>query len=155
MASSEATAWYQPAPGRTDGIPDRDQRQWIKIRLYKFLAGTSKEQVLDKGIKQNSTVPFVRGYRTVTPWIPRNNCVYTRQPTQWHATSDVLTRLPAKTQTNRNACLDALRSAFQQKIASLYGIRCELVNKKNVFKFLIFILNKENLCHEAKNSVGK
>ena len=46
---------------------------------------------------------------------------------QWHATGDVLTRLPAKTHKNRNACLDALRSPFQQKIASLYGIRCELV----------------------------
>ena len=29
LASSEAMALYRPAPGRTDGIPDRDQRQWI------------------------------------------------------------------------------------------------------------------------------
>ena len=27
---------------------------YIKIRLYKFLAVTSKEQVLDKGIRQKS-----------------------------------------------------------------------------------------------------
>ena len=40
---------------------------------------------------------------------------YTRQPAQWHATDDVLTRLPAKMHINRNACLDALRSPFQQK----------------------------------------
>ena len=26
LASSEATAYYQPAPGRTDGIPEGDQR---------------------------------------------------------------------------------------------------------------------------------
>ena len=29
VASSEAPADYQPAPGRTDGIPERHQRQWI------------------------------------------------------------------------------------------------------------------------------
>ena len=59
---------------------------------------------------------FVRGYRTVTPWTPRNTCVYTRQPAQWHVTDDVLTRLPAKTHKNRNACLDALQLPFKQKI---------------------------------------
>ena len=26
LASSEAMAYYRPAPGRTDGIPERDQR---------------------------------------------------------------------------------------------------------------------------------
>ena len=26
LASSEATTYYRPAPGRTDGIPERDQR---------------------------------------------------------------------------------------------------------------------------------
>ena len=50
------------------------------------------------------------------PWTPRNTCVYTRQPAQWHATGDVLTRLPAKTHKNRNACFDTLRSPFQQNI---------------------------------------
>ena len=29
LASSEATAYYRPAPGRTDSIPERHQRQWI------------------------------------------------------------------------------------------------------------------------------
>ena len=29
VASSEAPADYQPTPGRTDGIPERHQRQWI------------------------------------------------------------------------------------------------------------------------------
>ena len=29
VASSEAPADYQPAPGRTDGVPERHQRQWI------------------------------------------------------------------------------------------------------------------------------
>ena len=29
VESSEAPADYQPAPGRTDGVPERHQRQWI------------------------------------------------------------------------------------------------------------------------------
>ena len=29
VASSEAPADYRPAPGRTDSIPERHQRQWI------------------------------------------------------------------------------------------------------------------------------
>ena len=29
VASSEAPANYRPAPGRTDGVPERHQRQWI------------------------------------------------------------------------------------------------------------------------------
>ena len=29
VASSEAPADYQPAPGQTDGVPERHQRQWI------------------------------------------------------------------------------------------------------------------------------
>ena len=29
VASSEAPADYQPASGRTDGVPERHQRQWI------------------------------------------------------------------------------------------------------------------------------
>ena len=29
IASSEAPADYQPAPGQTDSIPERHQRQWI------------------------------------------------------------------------------------------------------------------------------
>ena len=29
VASSEAPADYQPTPGRTDGVPERHQRQWI------------------------------------------------------------------------------------------------------------------------------
>ena len=61
--------------------------------LYNFLAGMSKEPVLDKGIRQKSTKrvnsfivcsafcpgPSNRDPRTVTPWTPRNNCMYSRQ----------------------------------------------------------------------------
>ena len=52
VASSEAPADYRPAPSRTDSIQERHQRQCILICLYKFVAGTSMEQVMDKGIRQ-------------------------------------------------------------------------------------------------------
>ena len=113
LASSEATAYYQPAPGRTDSVPERHQRQWIWIRLYKFLAGTSKEQVLDKGIRQKSTkewthsltaVPFVRGHWTVSPRTPRNTCVYTRHPAQCHGHVWCVDMAPGQTHKKRNAC---------------------------------------------------
>ena len=70
---------------------------------------TSTEQVVDKGIRQNSTkewthsltaVPFVRGHRSVFPRTPRNTGVYTRHPTFVTATSGVLTRLPEKLSKN-------------------------------------------------------
>ena len=32
LASTEATAYYRPAPGRTDSIPERHQRQWSWIK---------------------------------------------------------------------------------------------------------------------------
>ena len=35
LASSEATAYYHPVPGRTDGISERDQRP--RDNGYKFL----------------------------------------------------------------------------------------------------------------------
>ena len=81
----------------------------LYIRLYKFVPGTSTEQVVDKGIRQKSTkewthsltaVPFVRGHRSVFPRTPRNTSVYTRLPTFVTATSGVLTRLPAKLSKN-------------------------------------------------------
>ena len=57
LASSEATAYYRPVPGRTDGIPERDQRP--RDNGYKSVFTNSwlvvKAQVLDKGIRQKST----------------------------------------------------------------------------------------------------
>ena len=54
VASSDYQPDYQPTPGRTDGIPERHQRQWIINPSYKFVPGTSTEQVVDKGIRQKS-----------------------------------------------------------------------------------------------------
>ena len=78
-----------------DQRPVRDQRQWIYICLYKFLAGTSKEQVLGKNPQKSELVHclqylFVRGHQTVTPWTPRNDCVFTSQAPRWLAMRGVL-----------------------------------------------------------------
>ena len=41
LASSEATAYYQLAPGQTDSIPERHQRQWIQ-NLGWYVKGTGR-----------------------------------------------------------------------------------------------------------------
>ena len=108
VASSEAPADYQPAPGRTDGIPERYQRQWIIRSVFTNLClELQQNRSWIKGLGKNpfthsipfthslTAVPFVRGHRSVFPWTPRNTGVYTRHPTFVTATSGVLTRLPA------------------------------------------------------------
>ena len=104
VASSEARADYQPAPGRTDGIPERHQRQWI-ISPSLQICAWNRSWI--KGLGKNPfthsipfthslmAVPFVRGHRSVFPRTLRNTGVYTRHPTFVTATSGVLTRLPA------------------------------------------------------------
>ena len=91
----------------------------IKDNGYKsvftnFLAGTSKEQVVDKGIRQKSTkewthslmaVPFVRGHRSVFSWTPRNTCVYTSHPMFVTATSGMLTGATGTTLQQRECVL--------------------------------------------------
>ena len=79
VASSEAPADYRPAPGRTDGVPERHQRQWIINPSLQICAFTNL---------------------CVFPRTPRNTGVYTRHPTFVTATSGVLTRLPAKLSKN-------------------------------------------------------
>ena len=78
-------------------------------------------------------MPFVRGHQSVFPRTPRSTCVYTRHPTFVTTTSGVLTRLPAK--LSKTECVH--RSAVENKIASLNGLRSEQVN---VFSFYIPML---------------
>ena len=111
VASSEAPADYQPAPGRTDGIPERHQRQWIINPSLCLELQQNRSWI--KGLGKNpfthsipfthslTAVPFVRGHRSVFPRTPRNTGVYTRHPTFVTATSGVLTRLPAWLSKNR------------------------------------------------------
>ena len=137
------------------------------MRLYKFVHGTSTEQVVDKGIRQKSTkewthsltaVPFVRGHRSVFPWTPRNTGVYTRHPTFVTATSGVLTRLPAKLSKKRNACLHAVRQAVGKKFACLNGLRSEGVKKTtqklNKYKILRQAVKKKFACLNGLRSEG-
>ena len=126
LASSDATAYYRPAPVRTDGIPERDQRpcdNGYKSVFTNSCLVRQRHRSCIKGLSKNPqkeltrslfAVPFVRDHPTVTPGTPRNDGVYTRQPPWWHATHGVFTSLPAKTHKNRNACLDALRLVAQK-----------------------------------------
>ena len=149
LGSSDATAYYWPAPGRTDGIPERDQRHGYKSVFTNSWLVRQRNRSWVKGLGKNLqewtrsllAVPFVRGYRTVTPRTPRNNCVYTSQAPRWHGMRGVLTRLPAKTHKNRNARLDALRSAVPKQITCLYSLRGELV-KSIEDTIILFFLNK-------------
>ena len=99
VASSEAPADYQPAPGRTDGIPET---VFINLCLelpqnLSWIKGLGKNPFTHSIPFTHSltAVPFVRGHRSVFPGTPRNTGVYTRHPTFVTATSGVLTRLPA------------------------------------------------------------
>ena len=108
VASSEAPADYQPAPGRTDGIPERHQQTMdYKTVFTNLCLELQQNRSWINGLGKNpfthsfpfthslTAVPFVRGHRSVFPRTLRNTGVYTRHPTFVTATSGVLTRLPA------------------------------------------------------------
>ena len=108
VASSEAPADYQPAPGRTDGNPERASKTMdYKTVFINLCLELQQNRSWIKGLGKNpfthsipfthslTAVPFVRGHRSVFPRTPRNTGVYTRHPTFVTATSGVLTRLPA------------------------------------------------------------
>ena len=105
--SSNATAYNRLAPGQTDGIPDLDERpcdngyksvftnSWLVCQGNRsWIKGLGKN-LQKEWTRSLFAVPFVRGRRTVTPWTPRNDCVHTSQPQQWHATHGMLASLPA------------------------------------------------------------
>ena len=101
VASSKAPADYQPAPGRTDGIPERHQRQWIinpslQICAWNFNPNSQNRSWI-KGLGKNPfthSIPFTHSL-TAVPFVRGHRSVYTRHPTFVTATSGVLTRLPA------------------------------------------------------------
>ena len=84
-----------------------------------------------KGLRKNpfthslTTVPFVRGHRSVFPRTPRNTGVYTRHPTFVTATSGVLTRLPAWLSKNRMRVYTLSDLWSEKKIACIHGLRSE------------------------------
>ena len=73
-------------------------------------------------------MPFVRGHPTVTQWTPRNDCVCRSLSATMARHTWRVDKAPAKTHKNRNARLDALRSAVPN---CLYSLRCELVEVAN------------------------
>ena len=127
MASSDTMTYYRSVPGQTDGIPERDQRPcddgYKSVFTISWIKESGKNQQKE-WTRSLFAVPSVRGHRTVTPWTPRNNCVYTRQAAQWHATCGHPGR-------NRNACLKVLQLSMGKISECPYGIRCELVNFLN------------------------
>ena len=108
--SAYATADYPARPGRPHGqtYQHKSSWQWRNISLLTFLAGRTKEQVLDKGIKQKLSLlsgvsqAWPAGLREngmsvkvrISRIMPQNVytrppfyswekfCVYTRQPTR-------------------------------------------------------------------------
>ena len=107
LASSDTTSYYRPAPDRTDGTPDRDERprdngyksvftnSWLVCQRHRsWIKGLGKNQQKE-WTRSLFAVPFVWGHWTVTPWTLRNDCVHTSQPQQWHATRGMLISLPA------------------------------------------------------------
>ena len=118
VASSKAPADYQPAPGRTDGIPERHQRQWI-IRPSLQICAWNRSWI--KGLGKNpfthsipfthslTAVPFVRGHRSVFPSdSEKHRRVYTSSNVchshEWRV--DTASGMTLKKQ---NACLHAVR----------------------------------------------
>ena len=121
LASSEATAYYRP-----DG-------KWIRQKSTK------------KWTHSLLAVPFCLGPPNREPTdCEKRLCVYTSSlPMARHGWR--VDKAPGEN-THRNACLDALRSPFQQQISSLYGIQCELVNPwKESFNDQIIFLGYS--CH--------
>ena len=116
LASSEATAYYRPAPGRTDGIPERDQRpcdneyksvftnSWlVRQRHRSWIKGLGKNHKKSELVHclqcllSGATQPWPQGLRETMVCIHVN-------------------RFPGKTHKNWNACIDAHRSAVPTKI---------------------------------------
>ena len=91
LASSDATAYYRPLPGLTDGIPERDQRprdigyksvftnSWqVRQRHRTWIKGLGKNPQKE-WTRSLLAVPFVWCHQTMTPGTPRNDGVYTCQ----------------------------------------------------------------------------
>ena len=137
VASSEAPADYQPAPGRTDGIPERHQRQWIIRPSFQICAWNFNRTGRGKGIRQKSIHSFhsIHSFPDGSGFCPgapkrvpsdseKHRRIYTSSNIchnhEWHV--DTASGLTLKKQ---NACLHAVRHAVEKKIACIHGLRSE------------------------------
>ena len=138
LSSAQLDCWQAP---KQRPIIDRypvvqpAYRNDIKIRLYKFLAGTSKEPVVDKEISElihwrqchlsGATEPCPLGFRETLACIH----VILHNVT---AMCGMLSRLPAKLAKNGMRVKTSADWRLKKKLAGLNGIWCELVNTSSV-----------------------
>ena len=138
-ASSDATAHYRPAPGRTDRIPERDQRphsnEYKSVFTISWLV-CQRNRSWIKGLGKKST-KRVNSFIVCSAFCPgppnrdpmdseKQLHVYTSGSTMAHHTWRV-DKAPGQTRRNWNACLKVPRLSMGKIFACTYGIRCELV----------------------------
>ena len=103
VASSEAPADYQPAPGRTDGVPERHQRQWIIIRLYNLCLELQHNRSWIKGLGKNPQKSELIHWR---------QCLLSGAPK--HVPSDY---------RETPACIHVIQRLSQPRVACWHGFR--------------------------------
>ena len=138
LSSAQLDRWQAP---KQRPIIDRTRsnRRHTREMSKTMDINPSKEQVVDKGIRQKSTkewthslmaVPFVRGHRTVSPRTPRKHLhvhTYTSSHTMsrprvacWHG---------SRQNSQKTECvLRRLPIGGWKKNCGFNGIRCKLVN---------------------------
>ena len=120
VASSEAQADFQPAPGRTDGVPERHSKTMDYKSVFTNLClelqqNRSWIKGLGKNPQKSELIHWRQcllsggtAYRSVFPRTPRNTSVYVIQRLSQPATtraSGVLTRLLAKLKKKKPECV--------------------------------------------------
>ena len=124
LASSDTTAYYRPAPGRTDSIPERDQRprdngyksvftnSWLVCQRNRSWIKESGKNQQEEWTRSLFAVPSVQGHRTVTPMDSEKQLrVYTSGRTMTRHMWRV-DKAPGHPRRNRNVCLKVLRLSW-------------------------------------------
>ena len=138
FASSKAPADYQPAPGRTDGVPEEASKTMDYKSVFTNLClELQQNRSWINGIRQKSTkewthsltaVPFVRGHRSVFPSDSEKHRRAYTSSNVCHSHEWRVDTASGKTLKKRNACLHAVRHAVGKKIACIHGLRSEGIN---------------------------
>ena len=172
VASSEAPADYQPAPGRTDGVPERHSKTMDYKSVFTNLClelqqNRSWIKGLCKNPQKSELIHWRQcllsgGHRSVFPRTPRNTGVYTRHPTFvtasrprrvacWHART-----ASGKTLKKRNACTHAVRSdtgGREKKLCVPYGLQSEGVNQDHFHFSLTPLSDSRTNCYSFLSKI--